>query len=185
MSGDRRWRTPCRPAWESRDRHRSLGRLAVAGLAAGGAMAVFGLPPVDLHGPLHHAGVMGPLCGGTRGVHAALLGHFGQAWRYNPLSVVLVVGAAAVVVREIVGRLGGRWLNLLVTRRRPLVVAGLVLLVALTVRQQAHADLLRIGPEPGTLGAPLLYAAAVPLVAVALAAALAVRRLARGRAGHG
>ncbi|GAU64695.1 hypothetical protein SSP35_01_00310 [Streptomyces sp. NBRC 110611] len=112
-------------------------------------MALFGLPPVDLHGPPHRAGVMGPLCGGTRGVHAAMLGHFGEAWRYNPLSVVLVAGALTVVVREALGRLGGRWLNLRV-RRRPMTVLALVLLVALTVRQQAYADLLRVAPHNET-----------------------------------
>ncbi|MFF4606988.1 DUF2752 domain-containing protein [Streptomyces sp. NPDC001339] len=116
---------------------------------AGAAMALFGLPPIDLHGPPHRAGVMGPLCGGTRGVHAAMLGHFGEAWRYNPLSVVLVAGALTVVVREVVGRLGGRWLNLRV-RRRPMTVLALTLLVALTVRQQAYADLLRVDPHAET-----------------------------------
>jgi len=32
--------------------------LAVAGLAAAAVMAVAGLPPIDLHGPLHHFGIM-------------------------------------------------------------------------------------------------------------------------------
>ncbi|MBC9725018.1 DUF2752 domain-containing protein [Streptomyces sp. TRM68367] len=185
MSGyGRRW-TPCRPVWEERDRHRWLGPLALVGIAAGGALAVFGLPPVDLHGPLHYAGVMGPLCGGTRGLHAAMLGDFDLAWRYNPLSVVLVAGAAAVLLREAAGRISGRWLNLHVARRWPVVMAGLALLVALTARQQAHADLLRTGPETGTPTGLLLYAAAVPLVAVALVAVMAVRRSSRERAGHG
>jgi hypothetical protein len=56
-----------RVVWEPVDRHRWAGLLAVAGLAAGGAMAIFGLPPVDLHGPLHYAGIMDPLCGGHVG----------------------------------------------------------------------------------------------------------------------
>ncbi len=30
------------------------------------AMAVFGLPPVDPHGPFHRFGIMDPLGGGTR-----------------------------------------------------------------------------------------------------------------------
>ncbi|MBX9395761.1 DUF2752 domain-containing protein [Streptomyces sp. TRM72054] len=128
---------------------------------------------------------MGPLRGGTRGVHAAMLGDFTQAWRYNPLSVVLVAGAAAVPLREAAGRISDRWLNLHVTRRWPLVMAGLALLVALTARQQAHVDLLRTGPETGTPTGLLLYAAAVPLVAVALVAVTGIRRLSRGRAGHG
>ena len=53
----------------SRDEHRWLTLLAVAGLAIALGMAVFGLPPVDLHGPLHRVGIMDPLCEGR-----ALLG---------------------------------------------------------------------------------------------------------------
>ena len=35
------------------DRHRWITLLAVAGVSSAGTMAVFGLSPVDLHGPLH------------------------------------------------------------------------------------------------------------------------------------
>ncbi|GAA2650806.1 DUF2752 domain-containing protein [Streptomyces vastus] len=183
LSEDGRRRLPCRTVWEDRDRHRWAGPLAAAGLLAGAAMAVLGLPPLDLHGPLHYAGVMGPLCGGTRGVHEAALGHFGEAWRYNPLSVVLVAGALVALVREAVGRLAGRWLNLRVIRRRPVVVAGLVLGLALTARQQAQADLLRTGPEADTPTGLLLYAAALPLVALALGLVMVTRLRARRRPG--
>lgn len=75
-------------------------------------MAIFGLPPVDVHGPLHYLGIMDPLCGVTRGTRLAMLGHLGQAWRYNPLSVVLVAGACAIVLRQALGLATGRWLNL-------------------------------------------------------------------------
>jgi hypothetical protein len=73
-----------RLTWADHDQHARLSRLVITGLAAGTAMAIFGLPPVDIHGPLHYLGIMDPLCGSTRGARLALLGHIAQAWRYNP-----------------------------------------------------------------------------------------------------
>ncbi|MFH0243931.1 DUF2752 domain-containing protein [Streptomyces sp. HK10] len=168
----KRVRPPLRLALEDGDRHSWAGPTALAGLVAGAAMAVFGLPPVDLHSPLHYAGVMGPTCGGTRAVHAAALGRFGEAWRYNPLGLPVLVGAFAAVAREAFGRGTGRWLNVRVTHRRTAVVCALVLLVVLTLNQQAHAGLLRTGPETGVPTGLLLYAVAVPLTAVAVAVRL-------------
>ncbi|WP_101258756.1 DUF2752 domain-containing protein [Streptomyces barkulensis] len=168
----KRWWPPLRPVLESRDRHPWAGPTALAGLVAGAAVAVFGLPPVDLHSPLHYAGVMGPTCGGTRAVHAAALGHFGESWRYNPLGLPVLVGAFAAVAREAVGRRSGRWLNVRVTHRRTAVVCALVLLAALAANQQAHAELLRTGPETGVPTGLLLYAVVVPLTAVAVAVRL-------------
>jgi hypothetical protein len=63
-----------------------LAPLAAAGLLAAGVLAVVGLPPVDLHGPLHRLGIMDPLCGMTRGVVAVLRGQLGRAVAYNPAS---------------------------------------------------------------------------------------------------
>ncbi|WP_313896010.1 DUF2752 domain-containing protein [Streptomyces sp. YIM 98790] len=166
---------PFRLAWEERDGHRWAGPLAAVGLAAGAAMALFGLPPVDLHGPLHYAGVMGPLCGGTRAVHAAALGDLGDALRFNPLAVLLVPGAVAALVREAAGRLTGRWPNVRITHRRAAIAAAAVLTAALTVRQQTRADLLGPEPDGGMAAGLLLYAAAVPLVA-ALVVVLLLRR---------
>ena len=173
-----RW-LPFRMVREAHDRHRWAGPLAAVGLMSGGLLAVLGLPPVDLHGPPHYAGVMDPLCGATRGVHATMLGDFGKAWLYNPLSLVLVVGAVGALLREAVGRLRGRWLNLRVTHRWTTVVVGLALLAALEANQQAHADLLR--SEPGsTASAWLLLSISLPLgAAVVLLVVLLVRR-----AGH-
>ncbi|MFP8958986.1 DUF2752 domain-containing protein [Streptomyces nanhaiensis] len=153
-----------------------MGPLVAAGITAGAVLAVVGLPPVDLHGPWHYLGVMGPLCGGTRGVHAMLLGRLDEAWRYNPLSLVLVPGAVLALVRETVGRVSGRWLNLRVTHRRAALLLALLPLTALTVNQQAHADLLRTGPESGMPTGLLLYAAAAPLIVIVLAVRLRSRR---------
>ena len=176
--GRRRW-LPLQVHLEGHDRHRWAGPLAAVGLASGALLAVLGLPPVDLHSPLHHAGVMDPLCGGTRGVHAAMFGDFVTAWRYNPLSLLLVMGAAGVLLREAVGRLRGRWPNLRVRNRRAAVATGVVLLVALEANQQAHADLLSSGPGRAP-SAWLLLSVTLPLAAaVVLLVLLLIRRAGR------
>lgn len=177
----RGWRRLPRPlVREGYDRHRWAGPLAATGLAAGALLALLGLPPVDLHGPQHYVGIMTPFCGGTRGVHAAMLGRFGEAWHYNPLSAVLVVGAAAVLLREAVGRWRGRWLNLVLTRRRTAVAAGVAALVALEVNQQAHADLLRTGQAAGPSDGLLLTVTLALAAVVVLLTLLLVRRAGRG-----
>lgn len=168
-----------RMVWEEHDRHRWAGPLAVVGLVSGGLLAVLGLPPVDLHGPPHYAGVMDPLCGVTRGVHAAMLGDFAEAWRYNPLSLALVLGAAGALVREAAGRLRGRWPNLRIAHRPTVVVTAVALLALLEANQQAHADLLRSAPGT-TPSAWLLLSIALPLgAAVALLTYWVVRRAGR------
>jgi Protein of unknown function (DUF2752) len=134
---------PLRLRGEQADRHPALAPLAAAGLLAAGVLAVVGLPPVDLHGPLHRLGIMDPLCGMTRGTVTVLHGRLGQAVSYNPASPLLVAGAVLTLGRWLVGRLTGRWLDATL-RRTPLTV-GLVtvLVLALWVNQQAHAALLR------------------------------------------
>jgi hypothetical protein len=84
---------PLRLRWEREDRHPTLTLLAAAGLLAAGVLAMVGLPPVDLHGPLHRLGIMDPLCGMTRGTVALLHAQLGQAVAYNPASPLLVAGA--------------------------------------------------------------------------------------------
>ncbi|MBP0456077.1 DUF2752 domain-containing protein [Streptomyces montanisoli] len=170
-----RW-LPLRVDWQDRDRHRWAGPLAAAGLVAGAVLAIFGLPPVDLHSPLHYAGVMAPTCGATRGVHAAMLGHFDEAWRYNPFSLVLVVAALVAVFREVAGRLRGRWLNLRVIHRRAAVVTGVCLLLALEANQQAHADLLRTGPPGAAPSAWLLLPVTLVSAGVVLVLTLVLGR---------
>jgi hypothetical protein len=136
-------RLPVRLRWDRADRHPTLAPLAAAGLLAAAVLAVVGLPPVDLHGPLHRLGIMDPLCGMTRGTVAVLRGRLGQAVASNPVSPLLVAGALLAPVRWLVGRLTGRWLDATL-RRTPLTVglaAGLVLV--LWANQQAHAAPLR------------------------------------------
>lgn len=132
--------------WERRDLHVVVTIAALAGLIIAGAMALFGLPPLDLHGPLHRFGIMDPLCGGTRAARFTAQGEWALAWQYNPLGIVAVLGAATASLRAVIGLLSGRWLTVqshwTPRRKRLTVTAGLVLFVALTIRQQLRADLL-------------------------------------------
>lgn len=129
-----------------RDRQWRLTLLGVLALAIAGAMAVFGLPPVDLHGPLHKIGIMDPFCGGTRAARYTAQGNLAEAWRYNPLSILVVYGAGLATLRAAVGLLGRRWVTLTVNwtpgRRRWATAALIVLVALLEIRQQLRADLL-------------------------------------------
>lgn len=116
------------------------------GLFAAAAMAQFGLPPVDLHGPLHPMGIMDPFCGGTRAARLTAQGNLVDAWRYNPLGIVATLTAGLATLRFLTGVAARRWLNLRFTwspRRIRLAVAILVVAtIALEIRQQTRADLL-------------------------------------------
>lgn len=173
-------RVPFRLTWEGRDRHRWITPLVAAGGTAGLVLAVFGLPPVDLHGPLHYLGVMGPSCGGTRAMYATLTGDLGNAFRYNPLSPLLVLFGVAAMLREVTGRLTGRWLNVRLTCLRVAVAWMSVLLIALSVNQQAHADLLRTGPQSGVPAGLMLFAVVAAPICLSVVA-LVVRRSLRVR----
>jgi hypothetical protein len=134
---------------EGRDRHWWLTVVALLALAIVAAMAVFGLPPVDLHGPLHKVGIMDPFCGGTRAARYTAQGNVAEAWRYNPISILIVWGAGLAILRAAVGFLTRRWVTLSVTwtptRRRWAVAIVVGLMVLLEIRQQMRADLLMAG----------------------------------------
>lgn len=138
-----------RLSWEARDRHRLVTLIALLGLAGAVAMAVYGLPPVNLHGPLHRYGIMDPLCGGTRAARYAAAGNWPQAWRYNPLGLFAVLASGAATLRAVLGVARRRWLTVSVTwtprRARTVAVVMVALLAALDVRQQTHAALLMAG----------------------------------------
>ena len=138
-------------AWSDRDAHRWATWLALLALTVAAALAIVGLPPLDMHGPLHKWGIMDPLCGGTRAARFAAQGNLVQAWRYNPLSIVVVFSALVVVGRSIVGLVTRRWANIEFrwTRRRRRWVIGVMvtLLALLEVRQQGRADLLTSGTQ--------------------------------------
>lgn len=163
--------------WGRFDAHRWVTWLALFGLAVAAAMAVFGLPPIDLHGPQHHLGIMSPTCGGTRAARLTAQGRLGEAWAYNPLGIAAVLGAAAVTIRATLGLTTGRWANVGFTwtpRRKRIVLTLVVVLgIALEVRQQLRADLLMSGTEPRGLWASV----SVGLVGVLLLAVLLGRIL--------
>ena len=133
-------------SWLSTDRHRWATAVGVTGAAIAAVMAIAGLPPVDLHGVLHHLGVMDPLCGGTRSARLAAQGRWSAAWQYNPLGIAADLAAALAVLRAVAGWLTGRWLAVTFSwtpgRRRTVLGLGLALLLALEIRQQLRADLL-------------------------------------------
>lgn len=120
-------------------------------------MALFGPPPVDLHGPLHRFGIMDPLCGGIRAARYTARGEWALAWQYNPLGVVAVLGAAAGAVRAAVGALSGRWLTARFHwtpwRRRVILAVVVALLLGLEVRQQFAGR----STDPGHLDVPITH----------------------------
>lgn len=135
-----------RVGWSSTDAMRIVTVGGAVGLAAAVAMAVFGLPPVDLHGPLHRMGIMDPLCGGTRSARLTAQGRLGEAWTYNPIGIAATVAAAAAVGRVIIGVAARRWVNVQISwtsrRARVAAVVLVALLVLLEIRQQGRVDLL-------------------------------------------
>lgn len=131
--------------WESHDRHPTTTRLAIIGIPILVLLALVGLPPVDIHGPLHYLGVMGPTCGMTRGVMWTSRGDFARAWQFNPASLLVIPTMVGVTIRMIYG-LSGRWLNLDIRWRPWLWILPAVVLILLTVRQQLHIDFLLANP---------------------------------------
>ncbi len=140
-------RSSVRLTWRPIDQHAELTWVALGGTFAALALAIWGLPPVDLHGPLHRLGIMDPLCGGTRAALFTVTAQWSLAWYYNPLGPLAIVAAGVMMLRAAVGVLTRRWLTLQVTlTRRPARAAFVALslaALALSVRQQLMVDVLR------------------------------------------
>jgi hypothetical protein len=117
-------RSPVVVSWGDHDRVHDLTIVVVAGFVLAGALAVFGLPPVDIHGPTHYVGIMDPLCGMTRA--ARLLALFG----------ILMLG------RAVLGHLTRRWLDVRLRLCPTIRAVCVVLVAALCINQQAHSSLL-------------------------------------------
>ena len=128
---------------ESADTYPYLVPVALAGAVVAVMMAVFGLPPIDVHGPLHRIGIMDPLCGMTRAARLLARGEVRAAARYNPASLLLPLLAVASAARLAYGWRTGRWWGIRLRSSPLLMVALGVLVIALWVRQQLHADLLQ------------------------------------------
>jgi hypothetical protein len=115
-----------------------LAGLLVIGVAL---LGIIGVPPVDLHGPLHYLGIMDPLCGATRAMYLTVHGRLREAMIYNPGAPVLLAAAGVVFVRAAIGAVSHRWMTVWIPRRigAVLIVAALVVL---EINQQSHAALL-------------------------------------------
>lgn len=145
-AGPHRRRPGLRPAVAAerdvRDQHWAFTAAVLVGTAAAVIMGRFGLPPLNLHTPLHRIGIMDPLCGMTRATAALGRADVATAWRYNPGVFVLAAAAAFMLVRVAVAATTGTWWWVR-ARGWPVWVVLVGGLVALEVNQQLHAELLR------------------------------------------
>jgi len=132
--------------WERNDRHTTITRLALIGIPLTILLAVLGLPPIDIHGPLHYRGIMGPTCGLTRGVMWTVRGDLARAWQFNPASLLVILTLIGMTIRAAFGRTTGRWLNLHVRWHPWLWLIPALLVTLLAVRQQNNIDLLLANP---------------------------------------
>ena len=129
--------------WETYDLYVGATYVAFAGTLGAIALGIFGLPRVDLHTPfLHDAGIMDPLCGMTRAVHAMASVELRDAWRYNPGSFALAAFGAGFSLRGLIGLVTGRWLRFPRLPYRALWVVVSLATLVLWVNQQSNADLL-------------------------------------------
>lgn len=129
-------------AWDDRDAHPAITILTVLTLMAALTMVLFGQPPLGLHGPLHYLGVMSPTCGLSRGVMWFARGDLLLAWEYNPASLLVIPIGLIVIIRAAIGHFTGRWLKLTVQWNRPVLSVLILAVMALTIRQQLHVELL-------------------------------------------
>jgi len=129
-------------SWVEHDTVRDLTLITLVAYGIAAALAIFGLPPVSLHGPLHFVGIMDPLCGMTRAVRFLALGDVGNAIRYNPASALLAILTVGILVRAAIGAWSGRWLIVHVQRSRSVLALSMFLIAAIWINQQAHATLL-------------------------------------------
>lgn len=131
---------------ERHDRWQAVTWIAFAAIVIAVVMAVIGLPPIDFHTPLHYAGIMDPLCGGTRAIRLAAKGDWVASWRFNPVGIPLLIVCVLLAGRALVGWTTRRWVTLRIRwTRRGKLFAWLVVvafLIALEINQQAHVGLL-------------------------------------------
>ena len=136
-------RSPVVVSWADHDRVHNLTIVVVAGFVLAGALAVFGLPPVDIHGPTHYVGIMDPLCGMTRAARLLALGDVRRALDYNPASPLLALFGILMLGRAVLGYLTRRWLDVRLRLSPTIRAVCVVLVAALWINQQAHSSLLK------------------------------------------
>jgi hypothetical protein len=132
--------------WETHDRHPTTTRLALVGIPIAVIVAIVGVPPVDIHGPLHYLGIMGPTCGMTRGVMWTTRGDLARAWQFNPASLLVIPSMLALTGRSVYARITGRWLNLHLRWRPWLWIVPATLIILLSIRQQLNVEFLLANP---------------------------------------
>jgi hypothetical protein len=132
--------------WEGHDRHPTTTRLALIGIPLAALLAFAGLPPIDIHGPLHYLGIMGPTCGMTRGVMWTTRGDVFRAWQFNPASLLVLPTMIGLTIRAVHGRLSHRWLNLHIRWRPWLWIIPAAILLLLSIRQQLNVEFLLANP---------------------------------------
>lgn len=132
--------------WEAHDRHPTTTRLTLIGIPLVTLLALVGLPPVDIHGPLHYLGIMGPTCGMTRGVMWTARWDLARAGQFNPASLLVVPTLIGLTGRAVYARLANRWLNLHIRWRPWLWVIPALLILILTIHQQINIDFLLANP---------------------------------------
>lgn len=129
-------------SWADHDRVHDLTIVVVAGCLLAAVLAVFGLPPVDIHGPTHYVGIMDPLCGMTRAARLLALGDVRRALDYNPASPLLALFGILMLGRAVLGHLTRRWLDVRLRLSPTIWAVCVVLVAALWINQQAHSSLL-------------------------------------------
>jgi hypothetical protein len=124
--------------WAGEDRFPKLTTLLIVGTLGAAALALFGLPPVDIHEPTHYLGIMGPSCGMTRTVRWLAHGDLLRAWQFNPAVFLLAAAAVLVGARAVFGRVTGGWIEVRV-RGRVVTAVVVTALAVLWLNQQLHA----------------------------------------------
>jgi hypothetical protein len=124
---------------DATDRWPWLAPIVGLGLVGALYLRVVGLPGADLHGPLHRAGIMDPLCGGTRATLMLVRGDIVASWSWNPLVPLLAVACLAILIRLVVGLATGRWVTLGGSRRW-WTTGTIALLLVIEINQQLQAQ---------------------------------------------
>ena len=131
--------------WTDHDRLRAMTACAAGIALVAAVMSRRGVPRLSLMWPMDQLGFVAPTCGLTRGVVALARADFAEAWRWNPASYVIGLGIVAMAARFGAWVITRRWLHLHLRPTRTVITIAIVLLTALWVRQQAHAELLMSG----------------------------------------
>ncbi|MGP4025557.1 hypothetical protein [Actinomadura sp. 3N407] len=79
----------------------------------------------------------------------------------QPDQLPLVIGAAGLLVRHIAGWISGRWVNVGIGDRRVFWSITAMLLIALEINQQMHAELLRTSADRFSFLPPLMMTAVI------------------------